>query len=292
MAMTQGYQRVIDLGPEMELRLQRADGKVEWAKVREHLTIGRSAASEVVIEDAEVNLIHARVVPGVGGRPELRCVGMARLRLGDGSSVDRLDLAPGVSFRLGGVEVECVRVGKPVGFVETQTGQPIDGPQPKGMMPWQAEAAVTTAAASSVVKAEPGRGSGDSAVEAPPPAVEMPRLVVCPTCYRDMSGVPVVARFCPKCGAQLPARDAKGFLIPPEESSPLYPVYQALRDDLEGKLSDATPQVASSLIILAYANAMLNLGWRYEHGQGALRNVAEAARCYAKAGKLAEAWGK
>ena len=81
-------------------------------------------------------------------------------------------------------------------------------------------------------------------------------------------------------------------MIPPEESSPLYPVYQALRDDLEGKLSDATPQVASSLIILAYANAMLNLGWRYEHGQGALRNVAEAARCYAKAGKLAEAWGK
>jgi TPR repeat protein len=36
---------------------------------------------------------------------------------------------------------------------------------------------------------------------------------------------------------------------------------------------------------------MLNLGWKYEHGQGALRNVEEAARCYAKAGKLSAAWG-
>ncbi|MDB5321483.1 MAG: hypothetical protein JWN40_3114, partial [Phycisphaerales bacterium] len=100
------------------------------------------------------------------------------------------------------------------------------------------------------------------------------------------------ARFCPKCGVQLPARDAAGILIPPEESSPLYPVYHALREELGAKLADETPQVASSLIILAYANAMLNLGWRYEHGRGTLRNVAEAARCYAKAGKLAEAWGK
>jgi TPR repeat protein len=34
----------------------------------------------------------------------------------------------------------------------------------------------------------------------------------------------------------------------------------------------------------------LNLGWRYEHGRGILRNVEEAARCYAKAGRLGEAW--
>src|SRR5207244_1400276 len=113
--------------------------------------------------------------------------------------------------------------------------------------------------------------------------VEMPRLVVCPSCYRDMTGVGVVARFCPTCGSRLPARDAGGFLIPPEESSPLFPVYQALRKDLESKLADEAPQVASSLIILAYANALLNLGWKYEHGKGAWRNVEEAARCYAKA---------
>src|SRR3954470_25002894 len=120
MGMTPAYQRVIDLGPEMELRVQRADGAVEWAKVGEHLTIGRSAACDVVIDGDEVNLIHARVVPGVGGRPELRCVGMARLVLDDGLSVDRLDLEPGVSFRLGAAELECVRVGKAVSFVEAQ----------------------------------------------------------------------------------------------------------------------------------------------------------------------------
>lgn len=255
MGMMPAYQRVIALGPEMELRV-RGEGKpAEAVRVAEHLTIGRSAASDMVIDDARANLIHARVVPGIGGGHDLRCVGIARVVLENGLAVDRMTLTPGVRFWVGGTVVECL----------------LAGPARSIPAPPTVEA-----------KAE----------DAAPPALEMPRLVVCPTCYRDMSGVPVVARFCPKCGAQLQARDAKGFLIPPEEGSPMYPVYRALREDLEAKLTDATPQVASSLIILAYANAMLNLGWRYEHGQGALRNVAEAARCYAKAGKLAEAWGK
>jgi TPR repeat protein len=120
----------------------------------------------------------------------------------------------------------------------------------------------------------------------------MPRLVICPSCFKDMSGVSVAARFCPKCGKQLPARDASGFLIAPEESSPLYSVYSALRDELEDKLASEAPQVASSMIILAYANAMLHLGWKYEHGRGLLRNLEEASRCYAKASRLSEAWGK
>jgi TPR repeat protein len=65
-----------------------------------------------------------------------------------------------------------------------------------------------------------------------------------------------------------------------------------LRDELSTKLKDESPRVASSMVILAYANAMLNLGWKYEHGRGLLRNVEEAARCYEKAGKLSEAWGR
>jgi TPR repeat protein len=105
-----------------------------------------------------------------------------------------------------------------------------------------------------------------------------------------MGGVAAVARFCPTCGAQLPPRDGAGFLIPPEESSPLFPVYRALRDELGAKLTGESPQAATGLIILAYANALLNLGWRYEHGRGILRNVEEAARCYAKAGRLSAAW--
>ena len=130
----------------------------------------------------------------------------------------------------------------------------------------------------------PEIGRGDAAET----KVEMPRLLACPTCYVDVTGVPVVARFCPRCGARLPARDGAGYLIPPEESSPLYQVYWTVRHDLEEKLSAERPEVARSLIMLAYANAMLNLGWRYEHGRGAMRNVEEAARCYAKAGRLVE----
>jgi TPR repeat protein len=179
--------------------------------------------------------------------------------LADGSGVDRLELTPGVRFEVGGTGVECVRVD---GEGKSQKAK--------------------------------GKSEDDMLTEVSTPGktVEMPRLVACPTCYRDMAQVAVGARFCPTCGAQLPPRDAEGYLIPPEESSPLYPVYRALRDELEAKLTDESPQAASSLIILAYANALLNLGWRYEHGRGILRNVEEAARCYAKAGRLSEAWDK
>lgn len=261
MAGAHVYQRVIELAPEMELRVRGRDGAVADAvEVREQLTLGRAAASDLVIDDPRVNLIHARVVPGVGGGWELRGVGMSAFVLGDQSRVDRVELVPGVTFEVGGTRVECVRIEKREG--ETRRG----GDKETGVL-----TSVST------------EGGG---------RIEMPKLLACPACYRDMTGVAVVARFCPTCGAQLPPRNAEGFLIPPEESSPLFPVYRALRDELEGKLTDASPQAASSLIILAYANALLNLGWRYEHGRGILRNVEEAARCYSKAGRLSEAWDK
>jgi hypothetical protein len=263
------YQRVIDLAPEMELVIRARDGSAcDRADVREQLTLGRAAASDLVIDDPRVNLIHARVVPAAGGGWELRGVGMSRMILGDGSGVDRLELRPGVRFEVGGTRVECVlaeHVKRQKAKVKSEDG----------------DAGVLTS-----VSMSPG-----SHVEGAP-KIEMPRLVACPTCYRDMKDVAVVARFCPTCGSQLPPRNAEGYLIPPEESSPLYPVYRALRDELEAKLTDESPQAASSLIILAYANALLNLGWRYEHGRGILRNVEEAARCYAKAGRLSEVWDK
>ena len=31
---------------------------------------------------------------------------------------------------------------------------------------------------------------------------------------------------------------------------------------------------------------MFNLGWRYERGRGAIRNMPEAIRCYKKSAKL------
>jgi hypothetical protein len=167
-----------------------------------------------------------------------------------------------VGFEVGGTRVECVRVEEK----SAVSSQKSEGPH-RDPLPAYRE-----------------REQGGA------PKVEMPRLLACPTCYRDMTRVASVARFCPTCGAQLPPRNAEGFLVPPEESSPLFPAYRALRDELAEKLTGESPQAATSLIILAYANALLNLGWRYEHGRGILRNVEEAARCYAKAGRLSEAW--
>jgi len=264
------YQPAFELPPEMELRVLRSAGIIDRQRVRWQLTLGRSAASDLVIDSAGVNLIHARVVPGLGGNWELKCVGGSRLVLDDFSVVDRLTLSPGITFTVGEKLVECTTVTAPDPVVSQSSVKSSD----------VTNAQTTTPTDQTANPAQPDA------------ALEMPRLVICPACFKDMSAVPVAARFCPKCGVQLPARNAAGFLIPPEESSPLYPVYSALRDELQSKLCDESPQVTSSMIILAYANAMLNLGWKYEHGRGLLRNVEEAARCYAKAGKLSEAWGK
>jgi hypothetical protein len=269
-------QRAIELGPELELRVRRPDGSVEGRRVREGMTIGRSAASDLAIDDPGVHLIHARVTAGIGGSHELRCVGGGRLITQADEcvecveSVDRLILKVGVEFVVGETKVECGRWERKKGTDVKSQKLNVKGGEGNDVK-----------CQKSNVKCEDGVA-----------VVEMPRLVVCPACYRDMTGVSVVARFCPVCGSRLPARDAAGYLIPPEESSPLFVVYQSLRKELEEKLADESPQVATSLIILAYANALLNLGWKYEHGRGALKNVEEAARCYAKAGRLAEAWGK
>jgi TPR repeat protein len=39
-------------------------------------------------------------------------------------------------------------------------------------------------------------------------------------------------------------------------------------------------------VLVAYATALFRLGWRYERGRGAPRNVAEAIRCYCKSARL------
>jgi hypothetical protein len=270
MAFPVVYQRAIELGPELELCVRQPNGSLDRRRVREQLTIGRAAASDLIIDEPGVNLIHARVVPGIGGTHELRCVGGARLRVDD-ETVDRVTLEIGLRLQVGGVEVACERLGSQVSHYKPPS-RAAERPPPDEP------------------KTFPERHDPLAPIFEPV-KVEMPRLLICPSCFDDMTGVCAVARFCPRCGSRLPARDAAGYLIPPEESSPLYPVYASLRKELEEKLANEAPQVASSLIILAYANAMLNLGWKYEHGQGALRNVEEAARCYAKAGKLSAAWG-
>ena len=47
-----------------------------------------------------------------------------------------------------------------------------------------------------------------------------------------------------------------------------------------------------SLMLMGYANAMLQLGWRYEHGSGVARNPSEAERCYIKSAKLGNVFAR
>lgn len=43
---------------------------------------------------------------------------------------------------------------------------------------------------------------------------------------------------------------------------------------------------AYSIMLKGYANALFNLGQRYERGSGVIRNAAEACRCYVKSARL------
>jgi TPR repeat protein len=47
---------------------------------------------------------------------------------------------------------------------------------------------------------------------------------------------------------------------------------------------------ATSEMLEGYANALYNLGRRYESGQGAASNPREAIRCYCKSARLGNLW--
>ena len=87
----------------------------------------------------------------------------------------------------------------------------------------------------------------------------------CTRCAADVSALPFEARFCNRCGTPLPAA------APDASTQPLPPAPQPF---------------AQPLILLAYANALFNLGCRYETAIGSRRNLEEAARCYEKAARL------
>jgi hypothetical protein len=266
----------------LDLVVRLPGGRVARHLVKEQVTIGRAAACDLIVDEAGVNLIHGRVVVGEDGGWELVCVGRARVELRDSPLrqtyvVDRVGLSGGTKFWISGVEVGCVARAEGTGAGNAYS-DPASGGNPVLQEPtWAASAS---------------EGIG---------VVEANRILICLRCFRDLTGVPVAARFCPKCGGALPPRESARLVALPEAGSPLFGVYQALREDLAGKLVEAgeaegararEDPAVRSLIVLAYASALLNLGWRYENGRGLMRNLEEAARCYAKAGRLREAWEK
>jgi hypothetical protein len=112
----------------------------------------------------------------------------------------------------------------------------------------------------------------------------------CPACDLHLRGLPITARFCPWCGQVLPATPPS---LPP--IPPLPPVEPSLRQRLNAFVREhvgeppppSAVQPLHSLMVLGYADAMCQLGWRYETGHGGTtRNADEARRCYVKSAHL------
>jgi hypothetical protein len=117
----------------------------------------------------------------------------------------------------------------------------------------------------------------------------------CPACELQLRGLPITARFCPWCGEALPTTTTTRFTAP--LPPPIEPTLgQRLGALVREHLIDSAPPTPSpsdvqqplhSLMILGYADAMCQLGWRYETGHGGtIRNDDEARRCYAKSAHL------
>lgn len=125
----------------------------------------------------------------------------------------------------------------------------------------------------------------------------------CRGCGGTLLGLPVAARYCPKCGSDLRALNNLPVLVasnsatgaPPQtgastiSSRPTsWPAFilQSLRFQ---PIPPPLPGEASrSMIVMGYARALFRLGTRYESGLGASRNTNEAHRCFFKAARLGD----
>jgi TPR repeat protein len=98
----------------------------------------------------------------------------------------------------------------------------------------------------------------------------------CPGCGLHTLGLPEQAAFCPTCGRRLRAKPT---------------VWSAARrcaSLLRRRRPEppALPAGPRAPVVVGYSNALWRLGWRYESGRGATRNVPEAMRCYTKSAGL------
>jgi hypothetical protein len=274
------------VGAEYELRALTPGGLWVAQRVRDHLTIGSSIACDLIIDDEEAGCIHAIVFPTEENGWELRGVGSSTMLMPDGRISSVVRLVNGVNFMIAHTPIVCEEI--PFAGVYS--------PEQQRLMVIEKEilaagVAPDDEASGSVeqeqdAQAEAARLARESAerearlVLVEHAAISMGR---CPTCWKSLSGLAPIARYCPKCGAKLPEMS----IVPPAIDASLQPMYEELRAELDAKLAQAPSSEASRLMVLAYASALLNLGWRYEHGASGSRNLPEAARCYAKAGRLA-----
>ena len=94
----------------------------------------------------------------------------------------------------------------------------------------------------------------------PPFVARLPAVrAACPRCHDSILHIPSAARYCPRCGLELP------------ENCPAWQTH--------GELNLANPALA------AYAHALFNLGVRYENTADG-DDLAQAIRYYEKAAKI------
>jgi TPR repeat protein len=106
----------------------------------------------------------------------------------------------------------------------------------------------------------------------------------CPSCGRDLAGLDR-AIFCPGCGRQLQYRiTVREHLV--NAACGLLSTITFGRFGHGPHLPPGEINTDRTPILIAYSNAMFNLGWRYERGHGSYRNLPEALRCYRKSARL------
>jgi TPR repeat protein len=116
----------------------------------------------------------------------------------------------------------------------------------------------------------------------------------CLRCSADLSTLPGWARYCPGCGLDSYSSPPAAIYLRATESSTVARGdglgWAHLNELAASSAGPVPPMVAplpecSSAILRGYANAMYNLGRRYEVA-AANRNPREAFRCYLKAARL------
>jgi hypothetical protein len=112
----------------------------------------------------------------------------------------------------------------------------------------------------------------------------------CPRCRANLVERDLSARFCPHCGAPLPA-DCPAWPVvtddpSPEPEPPVRWWMKWIPASLRTRAARDPLFFARPTTVLAYINTLLNLGLRYEAGANGNAQPAEAMRCYKKAASL------
>jgi len=111
----------------------------------------------------------------------------------------------------------------------------------------------------------------------------------CPRCRSNLVEVDLAAKFCPHCGAPLPA-DCPPWPIVSQEPPRPEPAFawwmMCMPLWLRRRVARDPLFFASRTTVLAYINTLFNLGLKYETGTQTDQQIPEAMRYYKKAAQL------